>query len=328
MTEITNLPFWSVMIPTYNPRPQYLEQTLRSVLAQDPGPERMQIEVVDDCSTNVDVSALVMDIAGERITFSRNAQNLGLAGCWNSCVERSRGEWIHILHQDDYVHEGFYKHLRCLAELHPRVGLLATRSFTVDENGVIISVTSRVPSLEKGGNVIEEFFYQTPILCPGVVMRRCCYEEVGGFRADLKFTLDLEMWTRAIKAKSGLVTSDVLAYYRTYSQNQSRRLWRSGEVLPDIAKLNALFADTYEDFDAMKAHRGLMETARYWEVRMQQLGEIEVARACREYWKMNAPIDFRFRVFVKNLIRHMNRLLVKLIQGASKLRNRNSPSLG
>jgi glycosyltransferase involved in cell wall biosynthesis len=40
-------PLWSVMIPTYNCA-DYLRETLASVLAQDPGPEEMQIEVVDD----------------------------------------------------------------------------------------------------------------------------------------------------------------------------------------------------------------------------------------------------------------------------------------
>src|SRR5206468_9339134 len=43
-------PFWSVMIPTYNCG-DYLRRTLQSVLAQDPGPDQMQIEVVDGSST-------------------------------------------------------------------------------------------------------------------------------------------------------------------------------------------------------------------------------------------------------------------------------------
>ena len=48
--EGVHRPKWSVMIPTFNCA-NYLRQTLESVLAQDPGPEQMQIEVVDDCST-------------------------------------------------------------------------------------------------------------------------------------------------------------------------------------------------------------------------------------------------------------------------------------
>ena len=45
-------PYWSVMIPTYNPRADYPEETLHSVLQQDPGPEQMQIEVIDGRSTD------------------------------------------------------------------------------------------------------------------------------------------------------------------------------------------------------------------------------------------------------------------------------------
>jgi glycosyltransferase involved in cell wall biosynthesis len=91
------------MVPAYNPRRDYLEETLRNVLSQDPGPEKMQLEVVDDCSPDVDVEMLVKAIAGERVAFSKTLGNLGLAGCWNACIERSVGEWVHILHQDDMV---------------------------------------------------------------------------------------------------------------------------------------------------------------------------------------------------------------------------------
>ena len=41
-------PFWSVMIPRYQPDENYLRQTCASVLQQDPGPDQMQTEVVDD----------------------------------------------------------------------------------------------------------------------------------------------------------------------------------------------------------------------------------------------------------------------------------------
>ena len=55
------------MMPTYRPDEKYLRQALESVLQQAPGPEQMQIEVVDDCSPGMDVAALVKSIAGERV---------------------------------------------------------------------------------------------------------------------------------------------------------------------------------------------------------------------------------------------------------------------
>jgi hypothetical protein len=53
------------MIPEYIPREDHLEQALRNVLIQDPGPVRMQIEVVDDYSN--DVAVLAKGITGERL---------------------------------------------------------------------------------------------------------------------------------------------------------------------------------------------------------------------------------------------------------------------
>ena len=47
-------PLWSVMIPAYNCT-HFLPQAIESVLAQAPGPAHMQIEVVDDASTDADV---------------------------------------------------------------------------------------------------------------------------------------------------------------------------------------------------------------------------------------------------------------------------------
>ena len=62
-------PFWSVMIPTYNPA-DLLEKTLCSVLDQDPGPDRMEI-VVDDCSPNGHAEEIVQSLASDRVRFHR-----------------------------------------------------------------------------------------------------------------------------------------------------------------------------------------------------------------------------------------------------------------
>src|SRR5258707_2429820 len=86
-------PVWSVMIPTYNARADYLEETLKSVLQQDPGPDQMQIEVVDDCSKDNTAFEVARRIGASRVTFHAEPQNRGLANNWNRCIERARGQW-------------------------------------------------------------------------------------------------------------------------------------------------------------------------------------------------------------------------------------------
>ena len=108
-----NLPFWSVMVPVYMPN-QFLEEALESVLCQGIGKDRMQIRVIDNCSPEQDVGERVTRIGGDRIEFSTNDRNLGLAGNWNQCVKQAKGDWIHILHHDDLVLPGFYRRFEAL----------------------------------------------------------------------------------------------------------------------------------------------------------------------------------------------------------------------
>src|SRR5436190_1477063 len=101
-------PFWSVMIPVYN-RVTWLEQALRSVVNQFRNDAHVQIEVVDDCSSDKpDLQNVVDRVGDKRVSVHRNAHRLGMVGNWNECVNRSRGQWVHLLHDDDYVLPGFY----------------------------------------------------------------------------------------------------------------------------------------------------------------------------------------------------------------------------
>ncbi len=291
------------MIPTYNPRAGYLEQTLNAVLAQDPGPKHMQIEVVDDCSPKVDVAALVESIAGERVKVSRTRNNLGLAGCWNTCIERSHGQWVHILHQDDFILPEFYNTLAHAAELHPEVSLLATRSFFVDEEGVIQGVTPRLRNLENGGRTVAGFFYTSPFQCPGVVVKRFFYATCGGFRSDLTFVLDCEMWARVVGSHGGLVTPEVLSCYRQSDVNATGRLRRTAEGLRDIGRLNELFAERYPGFDVKKAKQRVFDAALNQARYFSDKGDIEAVKANMYYWKKNAPASLRLRRFAGKIAR-------------------------
>lgn len=288
-------PFWSVMIPVYRPPETYLRQCLESVLQQDPGSDQMHIEVVDDCSPGVDVAVLVASIGGQRIKFSQTPKNLGLAGCWNTCIERARGGWVHILHQDDYVLPGFYTALAEAAARHPDACLLATRSFLVDGASIITGVTPRVTALENGGRQVEDFFYGNPIQCPGVVVRRDFYQSKGGFRTDLRFTLDCEMWVRAISQGGGVVLPQVLACYRTTQANESSRLWRGAENLRDMQRLNELLAAAHPQFSRHKSLTLLAYLAANQIQFFKQNGDREAQAANTAFWRQEIPFKYRWR---------------------------------
>jgi glycosyltransferase involved in cell wall biosynthesis len=293
-------PFWSVMIPTYNCA-IYLEKTLESVLAQDPGPEEMQIEVVDDCSTKDDPETVVRQLGKKRVTFYRKVRNEGATANFNTCIQRSRGHLVHILHGDDYVLPEFYQRLSDAAIHYPDIALIASRSFFVDENCFILGVTDRLRDLERVGAVVDSFFYQTPIQTSGVVVRRSFYEKNGGFLPSLVHTADREMWARVVGWGGGLVMPEVLSCYRIFATNDSGRLARTAENLRDLERLNRIFAERYAGFDRMQALRRLCNLALSQVEHFRRTGDVEAVKANLHYWKTSAPTRLRLRKFAGRL---------------------------
>ena len=217
-------PFWSVMIPTYNPRPEYLEKTLWSVLQQDPGSEQMQIEVVDDGSVDNIASEIVRRISAERVTFHRESENRGLANAWNRCIQRARGHWVHILHQDDIVLPGFYDLLRKAVERND-AGAIFCRYAIMNSNGhwMYLSELHR----ETAGLLDDwhaRITVQQFIQCAAIVVRRGVYEQVGGFLPHLRYVPDWEMWQRIASQFSFWFEPSILACYRRHGSSATSRM--------------------------------------------------------------------------------------------------------
>jgi len=226
-------PFWSVMIPTYNGT-QYLAQTLESVLQQDPGADMMQIEVVDDCSTKDDPEALVKEIGQGRVLFYRNPQNLGLLANWDSCINRARGQWVHLLHQDDYVLSDFYASLKKGILQEPTIGALLTRHIFIDGEGdwqALSELEQRNPGvlidwLEKIATIQRVQF-------PAIVVKRSTYEKLGGFCNQVRSAADWEMWKRIAANYPIWYEPKLLACFRLHSSSTTSSLIKRGENISD-----------------------------------------------------------------------------------------------
>lgn len=235
-TEGPERPLWSVMIPAYNCA-AYLPQALESVLGQDAGRGRMQIAVMDDCSTDADIERLVHAAGGGRVEYFRQPENVGSLRNFETCLRRSRGRLVHLLHGDDRVLPGFYEKMGMLFERYPSIGAGFCRFRTLDEAGG--TTLESAPEMTEPGildNWLERLACRQRIQTPAMVVRRCVYEKLGGFYG-LHYGEDWEMWLRIAAHYDTGFYPEILAEYRKHPGSISGRYILSGQNIRDLEKV-------------------------------------------------------------------------------------------
>jgi glycosyltransferase involved in cell wall biosynthesis len=228
-------PRWSVMIPTYNCA-GYLREALAGVLAQAPGPDVMQIEVVDDCSTADDPAAVVAELGGGRVAFHRQPRNVGHSRNFTTCIQRARGELVHLLHGDDWVAPSFHARMARLFADHPEIGAAFCRHTIADEAGA----PQRLSPLEREDagvldGWLERIAAELRVQPPAMVVRREVYERLGGFDDRMRSCgEDWEMWVRIAARYPVGYEPEPLAFYRDNPGSLTKRSIRDGQNIRDV----------------------------------------------------------------------------------------------
>lgn len=240
LTNDENRPLFSVMIPTYNCI-QYIRYALEGVLAQDPGEEKMQIEVIDDYSTDGDVGALVREIGKGRVTFYQQPDNKGSLRNFETCINRAKGVYVHILHGDDFVKTGFYQEIEDLFNRFPTVGSAMTNFNWVDENNKQWGVNRDIiPNTGIIDNWLERIASKQLVQPPAVVVKRSTYEAVGSFFA-VHYGEDWEMWVRIAARFDMAYSPKPLAVYRSgHVSNISTNSILAGRNFKDLSTVIAI----------------------------------------------------------------------------------------
>ncbi len=230
---------WSVMIPAYNCS-KYLADTINSVLQQDLGEDEMQIEVVDDCSYDADVKTLVEQLGNGRVTYFCQEENVGSLRNFETCINRARGKYIHLLHGDDRVLPGYYASIQNEFEIFPEAGAIYSAWRTIDESGTIVAERSE-PT--KKAAILEQSLLKLArlnlIQYVSIAVKREVYEKVGSFYAA-RYGEDWLMWVTISKSFPIVFLPKMLAEYRLHKTSITSDSLLTGEHFDDIKKIFGL----------------------------------------------------------------------------------------
>ncbi|WP_052055224.1 tetratricopeptide repeat protein [Myxosarcina sp. GI1] len=207
-------PFWSVVIPVVN-RPEYFPECLASVLAQWTQ-EDMEIIVLDNGSEPPQWE-IPSELGKGIVRYYRFPKTVSLQENWNTAVSLCRGQWIHLLHHDDYVLPEFYERLQAsLSTCSESVGAAFTAHQIINEKRQILYTERH--ELENYRGIVRDWIRQIGVVNttspPSIVIKRAAYEKLGGYKLDILYTCDWELYKRIASVYDWWYEPEVLAHYR------------------------------------------------------------------------------------------------------------------
>jgi glycosyltransferase involved in cell wall biosynthesis len=288
------------MIPVYNCS-HYLKETLEAVLQQDMGAELMQIEVVDDCSTDVDVAQLVLQVGKGRIDYYCQPVNVGSLRNFETCLNRSRGKYVHLLHGDDKVKNGFYDEITRLFDMFPEAGAAFCAHDHIDMNGrVRFTKTAEADHPTILTNWLPKLAEAQRVQYIAMVVKRSVYEHLGGF-FGVVYGEDWEMWARIARHYPIAYTPKNLAQYREHELSISNDSFITGKNLKDIRTVIEIIMTYLPPQDRRRIKGRAEKIYAYYSLNRRS-----------HLWRLNKDVQPKYSYFVNLLKMHTDlKLLVK-----------------
>jgi GT2 family glycosyltransferase len=186
---------------------------------------------------------------------------------FNLCIERARGEWVHILHDDDRVEPGFYAALRDGIARAPDVGAaFCMHAVETSHRGESVVWPSWVERETAG--IVTDWLARIAVECrvqfSAMTVRRSVYESLGGFCAEALSAFDWEMWKRIAARHPVWYVPEMLVTIGRDESAESSRLLRTGEQVAHSLRTVAISRDYLPAADAERLSRKAEERFRLY----------------------------------------------------------------
>lgn len=269
-----------VVVPCYN-YARFLERCVSSITGQDEVDVR--ILIIDDHS-NDDTPATARALAERdpRVHYRRHAANRGHIATYNEgLLEWAAAKYCVLLSADDMLAPGALARATRIMDEHSEVDLAYGMARVIGDEMQTAAeeqVSDEIQLLT-GARFLERCFrHGNPVPTPAAVVRTKTQQRLGGYRADLPHTGDMEMWMRFAAHGPVAVVRPVQAYYRWHGGNMSVQYYAG------------LLGDAREQMQACK------EVLERWRDRLpasanQWLELIAERTGTRAFWTASKAFD-------------------------------------
>ncbi|CAG7647754.1 glycosyltransferase [Paenibacillus allorhizosphaerae] len=206
------VPFFSVIIPTYN-RDQYVGRAIESVLKQTY--KDFEVIVVDDGST--DNTAKVVQSYDTRVRYVYQ-KNSGPSEARNTGIRFAKGQYVAFLDSDDVFLPNKLQRNKQYLDKNPNCRFLYSWYYD-RRDGKKRKIVRNVKAPSKL-NKFRYYLYKRKftIRTSTAVIRRSCFDKVGLFNPNYRYSQDWDMWLRLARYYRGYCQKTPLAVYRRHKR--------------------------------------------------------------------------------------------------------------
>jgi glycosyltransferase involved in cell wall biosynthesis len=208
----------SVIIPAYNAE-RYLRRSIESVLSQNYAP--IEVIVVDDGSSD-DTASICQEYA-DQVTYIHQ-DNKGVSVARNRGIQESNGEFIAFLDADDWYLPNKLSDLTELLKQYPEAGgATASHIVKLRDEERCNPPQGSVFSTGTTSGIIDLYVHRSQgrfvIHTSTVLIRKAVLDAVGGFRPDLRFGEDVELWARIAGRYDWVFLDKTVSVYNRMSES-------------------------------------------------------------------------------------------------------------
>ncbi|MGQ9495904.1 MAG: glycosyltransferase [Thermoanaerobaculaceae bacterium] len=225
----------SVLMPVYNPHPDYFRQALQSILGQTF--EDWELVIVEDPAPRLARETL-QECNDPRIKHYLNQERTSFLEQCNRCLFSARGSLVACLDQDDICEPTRLEKQVAFLEQNPQVTVLGTQLAIIRGDGSLVGYR-RYPCEHEA--IVKAMQFFDPIANPSVMFRKQAAIAAGGYQLTESPFVDYELWCRL--AKRGAVFANLpeaLVRYRVHLDSVTKGT-RVRDTLRNTIKVKKMY---------------------------------------------------------------------------------------